>query len=323
MKNILVTGGAGYIGSHIIELLIKKKFKVFIIDNLSTGHRKLINKKAKFFKIDINNINFVSNMIEKNEIDSVIHLAAKLNVIEAERKPKLYFKNNVKGTLNLIKACNNKNIKNFLFSSTCAVYSDSIPLARENSMKNPKGVYGFTKLKCEKIIKKYFSSKKKSYGILRYFNVVGASPSKKIGQINRNGQLFKNLSIAIKRKKPIFNIYGNDYSTFDGTCVRDYIHVYDLAEIHIRALLKMNKTNKSLVLNCGYGKGLSVLEVANEFKKFTKNQVKINFKKRRKGEMTKIVANVKRLKKSLRWKPKFYKLNQMVKSSIEWEKKLN
>ena len=144
-----------------------------------------------------------------------------------------------------------------------------------------------------------------------------------IGQINKNDQLFKNLSLAVKKRKPEFSVYGNDYKTFDGTCIRDYIHVCDLAEIHVKILLKINSYNKSIILNCGYGKGLSVLEVMNEFKRFTKNKVKINFKIRRQGDMSKIIANVSKLKKTLIWKPKFDKLNKMVKSCIDWEKKLN
>jgi len=135
VKNILVTGGAGYIGAHIIELLIKKNFKVFIVDNLSTGYRRLINKKAKFFKSDINKIDRIKEIIRKNNIDSVIHLAAKLNVTEAERKPKIYYKNNIDGTLNLIKACKKTGVKNFLFSSTCAVYSNNISFAKEKLVK--------------------------------------------------------------------------------------------------------------------------------------------------------------------------------------------
>ena len=320
MKNILVTGGAGYIGSHIIELLVKKKFKVFIIDNLSTGYKKLINKKAKFFKLDINRPNLIKKIILKNKIDSIVHLAAKLNVTEAEKKPKIYYKNNIQGTLNLLKACENTDVKNFIFSSTCAVYCDKISYVNETSKKLPKGTYGFTKLKCEQIIKKKFNNGKKNYAILRYFNVVGASPSKKIGQINKNGQLFKNLSLALNKKRPVFNIYGKNYKTIDGTCVRDYIHVCDLADIHIKILLRMNASKKSIVLNCGYGKGFSVLEVINVFKKFSRDNVKINIKKRRVGDMVEVVANVNKLKKILKWKPKYFNLNKMVKSSINWEK---
>ena len=322
MKNILVTGGAGYIGSHIVELLIKKKFNVFIIDNLSTGYRKLINKKAKFFNIDINEFSKVRKVIEESKVDSVIHLAAKTNVAEAEKKPKLYHANNITGTLNLIKACNSSHVKNFIFSSTCAVYDSKLRFVKETSKTMPKGVYGITKLKAEKIIKKYFNNKKINYAILRYFNVVGASPSKKIGQINKDDQLFKNLSLATMRKNPVFNIYGNDYDTFDGTCVRDFIHVCDLADIHIQTLLKLNIISKSVVLNCGYGKGLSVFQVINEFRNFSKKSVEINFKNRRNDDIVEMVSNTKKLKKFLKWKPKFDDLKKMVKSSIYWEKKL-
>jgi len=320
MKNILVTGGAGYIGSHIIELLIKKNFNTFIIDNLSTGHKKLINKKAKFFNVDLKQFHKVSNIIKKYNIDSIIHLAAKTNITEAEKKPKIYYKNNITGTLNLVKASKNNKVKNFLFSSSCAVYANNVRYVRETSKTYPKGIYGFTKLKGEQIIKKNFKTKKKRYAILRYFNVAGASPSKKIGQINKADQLFKNFSLAIKQKKPTLNVYGDDYDTRDGTCIRDFIHVSDLADIHIKTLMKIDALHKSIILNCGYGTGWSVLEIVNEFKKFTRNKVKINFKKRRKGDVIEIVANVKKLKKFLTWKPKFYNLTKMVKSSIEWEK---
>jgi len=320
MKNILVTGGAGYIGSHIVELLLKNKFKTFIIDNLSTGYKKLINKRAKFFKVDLNEHKKINKIIKKYNIDSIIHLAAKTNISEAQRKPKIYYRDNVSGTRNLIRACNNTKVKNFLYSSTCAVYSKKICKVKETSKTYPSGVYGSTKLKGEKIVKKKF---KKNYAILRYFNVVGASSSKKIGQIVKADQLFKNLSLSILRKNPVFNIYGDDYKTLDGTCVRDFIHVSDLAYIHIKTLIKINNINKSTVLNCGYGKGLSVLKIINQFQKLTRKKVKINFKERRKGDIVEMVANIDKLKSFLNWKPKYNNLRKMVKSSIEWEKKLN
>ena len=319
MKNILVTGGAGFIGSHVVEILVKKKFNVFIVDNLSTGHKRLINKNALFFKNDINQSHEISKIIKSYAIDSIIHLAAKTNIIEAEKKPKIYFKNNVLGTSKLIKICKKFNIRNFIFSSSCAVYGNKINRVKENSKTYPKGVYAITKLKCEKLIKKNF--KKKNYAILRYFNVVGASLTRKIGQINKADQLFKNLSLVINNKKPIFNIYGNDYDTFDGTCIRDFIHVSDLADIHFKILKKISTQNKSVVLNCGYGRGFSVLQTMLEFKKFTKKKIEINFKKRRKGDIVEMVANVDKLRKFLNWKPKFYSLSKMVKSSIDWEKK--
>lgn len=321
MKNVLVTGGAGYIGSHVIEILIKKNFRVYIIDNLSTGHKKLINKKAKFFKVDLNEFNKIKNILKKYNINSVIHLAARTNVVEAEKKPKIYFKNNVGGTLSLLKACKYTDVKNFIFSSTCAVYSNKLRYVKETSKTNPKGTYGLTKLKGEGLIKKYFNSKEKNYAILRYFNVVGASPSNKIGQVNHDDQLFKNLSREVIKKNPAFNIYGYDYKTIDGTCIRDFIHVCDLADIHIKTLSKINNQNKSVILNCGYGRGISVLQTVNEFKKFSNGKVKVNFKEKRKGDIIEMVSNTKKLKKFMKWKPRFFKLRKMVKSSIDWEKK--
>ena len=158
--------------------------------------------------------------------------------------------------------------------------------------------------------------------ILRYFNVVGASPSKKIGLINRYGQLFKNFAVEILKKKPKLSVYGNNYNTADGTCIRDFIHVSDLADIHLKVLSKVSKNNKSIVLNCGYGKGFSVLEVVNSFKKFSKNKIVVQFEKRRKAEIVESVANVSKLKKYLQWRPKFFNLNRMIKNSIDWEKRL-
>jgi len=320
MKNILVTGGAGYIGSHIVEQLVKKNFlKIFIIDDLSTGHKRLISKKAKFIKANINKTQLIKKIILKNKIDTIIHLAAKTIVSESEKKPKLYYNVNVLGTQSLLNAAKNSSVKNFLFSSTAAVYGSKTRYVNENSKTSPDSVYGKTKLQAENLVKKGF---KKNYIILRYFNVVGASPSKKIGLINKYGQLFKNFAVEILKKKPKLSVYGNDYNTADGTCIRDFIHVSDLADIHLKVLLKVSKNNKSVILNCGYGKGFSVLEVVNNFKKFSKNKVLVKFEKRRRAEIVESVANVKKLKKYLKWKPKFFNLGRMIKNSIDWEKRL-
>ena len=175
IKNILITGGAGYIGSHIAEILIKNKKKIFIVDNLSTGHKKLIDKKAKFFKIDILNHKKIKDIILKNEIDSVIHLAANLIISEGEKYPKKYFRNNVLGTKNLLEACKNTKIKNLIFSSTAAVYKDGQYKVDEKSVIKPKSVYGKTKIKAEKIIKQFCKRTKMNYCILRYFNIAGSS----------------------------------------------------------------------------------------------------------------------------------------------------
>ena len=265
---VLVTGGAGYIGSHVTETLLKKNKKVFLVDNLSTGHKKLINKKAKFFKLDIANKHGIKKIIEKYKIDSIIHLAAHLIIGEGQKKPKKYYKNNVLGTKKLMEACKNTTVKNFIFSSTAAIYKEGQYKVSENSMIKPKSVYGKTKIKAENLIINFAKKNKINYGILRYFNIAGASPSGKIGLINKKSDhLFKNFSSEIMKKRPKLKIYGSDYKTKDGSCIRDFIHVSDIAQIHYLILEKINKLKISKILNCGYNKGISVLEVAKEFKK--------------------------------------------------------
>ncbi len=321
-NNILVTGGAGYIGSHIVELLVKKKFKVFIYDNLITGYRKLLVKKAKFIRGDIQNFKHLSNTIKKNKINSIIHLAAYLNVSESEKFKNRYHKNNIDGTLNLVNACNQANVKNIIFSSSCSIYGNFKGSVSENKKPNPKSYYAYTKYKGEEIIKKYSKKYNYKYGILRYFNVAGASNSGKIGEIEKShGHLIKNLAIQSTKLHPKIYIYGNDYPTKDGTCIRDYMHVSDLADIHLKFLKKICKNNDSLILNCGYGKGYSVQEIVNTFKKIKKNVI-VKYQKRRVGDVAQIYANTSKLKKKLKWKPKFNNIKIILNSAIKWEKKL-
>ena len=322
IKNILVTGGAGYIGSHIIEILIKKNKNVFIIDNLTTGYKKLINKKAKFFKLDILNTKKLKRIIEKYNIDSIIHLAANLIIGEGERQPKKYYKNNVKGTQSVLDSIKKTKVKNLLFSSTAAVYKDGMYRVTENSIVKPKSVYGKSKLRAENLIKSKCKKLGINYGILRYFNIVGSSSSGKYGLINISDHLFKNFSTQLMKKKPILKIYGTDYNTPDGTCIRDFIHVSDIAEIHEKVLNKVNNLNKSITLNCGYNQGISVLQVAKEFKNQSKKKVEIIKVRKRPGDLGKIIASNTKLNNFIKWKPKFKRLSYMVKSSILWEKKL-
>tara|TARA_B100000963_G_C22545424_1_gene634189 strand:+ start:49 stop:1017 length:969 start_codon:yes stop_codon:yes gene_type:complete len=321
IKNILITGGAGYIGSHISELLIKNKKKVIIIDNLTTGFKRLINKKAKFYNVNILNRKKIRSIITKNKIDSVIHLAGSLIIAEGEKFPKKYYKNNVIGSEQIILSCISSTVKNFIFSSTAAVYKDGLYKVTEKSKVKPKSIYGKTKLKAEKIIIKHCKKNKINFGVLRYFNIVGSSPSGKLGLINKGDHLFKNYSMQVFKKRPIFKIYGTDYSTKDGSCIRDFIHVSDIADIHLKVLEKINKLKKSKILNCGYSKGISVKQVAKEFSKYTKN-AKIISAPKRKGDLIKIIALTKNLRNFIKWKPKYNKLQTMVKSSINWEKKL-
>ena len=320
IENILVTGGAGYIGSHIVEKLVKTKVNVFVLDNLSTGFKRLVNKKATFIKGDITKINKVKKIIIVNNIDSIIHLAAHLNVSEAEKHKKKYSTNNIEGTLRLIEACKNSNVRNIIFSSSCSVYGNIKGAVNEKKKPNPQGYYAYTKYKGEEIVRKYAKKYNYRYAILRYFNVAGASNSNKIGEIQRSyGHLIKNLAIQSLKKKPKIFIYGNDYNTKDGTCVRDYVHVSDLADIHIKSLSHINAKSKSIVLNCGYGKGYSVLDIVNIFKKMNKN-LTINFAKRRPGDIAQVYADIKKLKKILKWKPKYNDLKKILKSAFKWEK---
>ena len=324
MKNILITGGAGYIGSHIAELLIKKKSNINILDNLSTGHKKLINKNGKFIKGDVKNLNILKKVIKEENITSIIHLAACLNVSEAESNPNKYHKNNVLGTLNLVKACKDSNVRNIIFSSSCSIYGNVRGAVSEKRKPNPQGKYASSKFKGEKIIKKYSKKYNYKYAILRYFNVVGASDSGKIGEIETtHDHLFKNIAISALKKKPIINIYGNNYNTHDGTCVRDYMHVVDLSHIHIKCLEKINSSKKSITLNCGYGKGISVLEVAKKLKKIQKKNVIINFKSPRPGDIAQIFADTSKIKKVINWRPKYNNLELMLKSTIKWQKKIS
>jgi len=322
--NILVTGGAGYIGSHIVEQLIKKKSNnILVLDNLSTGRKKLINKKSKFIKGDTKNLNLLKKIIKKHSIQTIIHLAAHLNVSEAEKEKIKYYRNNVTGTKNLLLACKNSKVKNIIFSSSCSVYGSIKGSVNEQKKTNPEGYYALTKFKGEELIKKYSKKFNYNFGILRYFNVAGASPSGKIGEIETAyGHLIKNIAIQSLKKKPVINIFGDDYPTHDGTCIRDYIHVSDLADIHIRAIEYLEKNNKSFVLNCGYGKGYSVLQIVKIFKKIIKN-LKIIFSNKRPGDVAEVYANTKKFKKLLKWKPKYNNINKIIKSAIKWEKKLN
>tara|TARA_A100001015_G_C14956580_1_gene699047 strand:+ start:501 stop:1484 length:984 start_codon:yes stop_codon:yes gene_type:complete len=321
-NNILVTGGAGYIGSHIIELLIKKKFKVFIYDNLVTGYKRLINKKAIFIKGDIKNFKLLTKTINDKNINSIIHLAGYLNISEGQKNRKKYYENNVIGTLNLVKACKNSNVKNIIFSSSCSVYGNIKGSVSEKKTPKPKSYYAFTKYKSEEILKKYEKKFNFKYGILRYFNVAGASKSGNIGEIEKSyGHLIKNLAIQSTRLRPKVDIFGNNYNTKDGTCIRDYIHVSDLADIHILALKKISSSKKSLILNCGYGKGYSVKEIVEVFKKIKKGVV-VRYKKKRIGDVAQIYSDNSKLKKILKWKPKFNSIQTILKSAIKWEKKL-
>tara|TARA_Y100000741_G_scaffold29_1_gene42 strand:- start:1812 stop:2792 length:981 start_codon:yes stop_codon:yes gene_type:complete len=323
LKNILIIGGAGYIGRQIVNLLNKKKYKIFVIDNLSTTKKNYLNKKINFFKVSILNKNKLKKLFKKYHFNTVIHLAAKCVVSESEKYPQKYYATNVIGTKNIIECSKKYRVQNFIFSSSCSVFSNKTKIVKENSSKNPISYYGKTKLIAEKLIKKKFNKSNIKYIILRYFNVVGADKKNKIGEIGNKDRLFNNISKKIIGNEKNINIYGGDYKTNDGTCIRDYIHVYDLANIHIKCLEKIKKIKKSTDLNCSYGKGYSVLEIAKTFQKLFNKKIKISFRKRRIGDMKEIVASNKKLNKFINWTPKFNNLNKMVKSTFTWNRYLD
>lgn len=316
---ILVTGGAGYIGSKICHDLLLKKHKVFIIDNLSTGYKKLIPKKAKFFFGNILNKKKIISIIKKNNINAVMHLAASLSVEESEKKPKKYYINNVIGTKKILEACKFCNIKYFIFSSTCAVYGHGKNKLKENDPVKPQSVYAKTKLKGELLIKDFAKKNNFYYAILRYFNVAGADLKNNIGCINKNNQLIKNLCLCIKNKDYKLKIYGNRYKTKDGTCIRDYIHLNDISKIHILSLKNLERLKKSFLINCGYGSGYSVKDIINRFENILKIKIKKIYCKKRLGDVALAVNDPTTMRKKLKLNFKKNFLDKIIRSAIKWE----
>jgi UDP-glucose 4-epimerase len=315
----LVTGGAGFIGSTVVNFLLKEHSKVIVVDNLSTGKKKLINPNVTFIKCDILDYKKLNKLVDRYKIDTIFHFAASISTDESQKNPKKYFVNNVNGTENILKIGVHKKIKYFIFSSTCAVYGD--PLKKSVSEKNPttpKNNYGLSKLLAETLIQQYSKKFSFKYAILRYFNVVGADPDLKTGQVGK-GSLFKEISSNVSNNIFTVNVFGKDYKTKDGTCLRDYIDVNDLAELHL-ALCFYITTNRSITVNCGYNKAYSVLNIISGFEKVLNKKIRINFLPRRTGDIQAIYSNSKLLKKILpKWKQKF-SLKESIKNSIKWEK---
>lgn len=325
MKNILVTGGAGYIGSHLVNLLIEKDYQVTVIDNLVTGYKKLVNKKAKFYNYDVADKNIINDILNKNKFDLVIHLAGLIRVDESIKKPKKYNDYNYIKSKIFLNNCINHNIKKIIFSSTATVYGNyKKNIISENNRLNPINPYSKSKLKFEKYIINQSKKKNINYVILRYFNVAGADQKLRSGLISKYPtHLIKIASeVAVgKRKKIVVN--GNDYNTKDGTTIRDYIHVSDLAEMHILALKYLIKKKQSNIFNCGYGKGYSVKEVIDNYNTIIKKKIFYKIGPRRFGDSERLVANNKKFKKYFsNWKPKFNNIKKILETSLRWEKKL-
>lgn len=317
----LLTGGAGYIGSHVAKLLTKKGYQVSIIDNLYSS--KISKTYGKLYKLDLKEEDKVLEILKKEKPDIVLHLAAFISVPESIEKPLLYYENNVANTIKLLSAMKKAGIKNFLFSSSAAVYGipEKVPVP-ETAELRPINPYGETKAMVEKILKDLAEAQEINYISLRYFNVAGAD---KEGELGPNYRQPSHLIIrALKTAKgeyPYLEIYGTDYPTPDGTCIRDYIHVMDLAEAHILAMEYLLSTGKSEVFNCGYGKGFSVREVISEVKKVTGIDFKVIEGKRRPGDPPVLIADNRKIKEVLKWKPKYDTLETIIKDTWQWELK--
>ena len=319
---VLVTGGAGYIGSCTSNILLDKGYDVTIIDDLSVGKKKLLPKKANFKKFSIQNKKKLSNLLSKNKFDIIFHFAAFISVEESVNHPKRYLKNNFDNTKKFLEVCKKYNLKNIIFSSTAAVYGDvKSKNANENFKRKTLNPYAYSKLKVENyLIKNKFFN----YIILRYFNVVGADLKLRSGPWSKkkSTHLIKNICEKYLRKKPI-HIFGNNYPSKDGTAIRDYIHVADLADVHILATKYILKKKQKNIFNCGYGRGYTVKEVVDNFNDFNKIKLTYEYKKRRAGDSFKSVANVNKIKKILRWKPKLNSIKKILRSQLAWEKKIN
>lgn len=312
---IFVTGGAGYIGSHVVYQLLKAGYKVTVYDNLSSGSKKNIFPREKFIKGDILNYNLLQKSLQGG-YDAVFHFAAKKSVGESMEDPSLYAENNISGTINLLKAMQKNKVDKFIFSSSAAVYGapEKLPLT-ENSNTNPENFYGYTKLEIENMLKWYARLGKIKYASLRYFNAAGFDPSGKVRGLEKDPQnLIPIIMEVATGKKKQLNIFGNNYKTKDGTCVRDYIHVTDLAEAHLKALLYIDK-NKSIVLNLGSENGSSVTEVLETARKITHKTISAKVVARRKGDPAALYASSAKARKLLNYKPKYSDLESIIKTT--------
>ncbi len=323
-KTILVTGGAGYIGSNTTNALIRAGFNVLIVDDLSTGFERLIHPQAKFIQLNILNTEAVKNILHENKVEGVIHFAAKIVVPESISIPLTYYQNNTMGVLSLLNACKASGVKNIVFSSTAAVYGNATnELITEMVPAAPINPYGHSKLFSEQIIKDCEEEFELKSVILRYFNVAGASEDGRFGQCSPKAtHLIKIASEAACKKREFMQITGTDYPTPDGTGIRDYLHVEDLADIHVLAIEYLLNQGKSLTFNCGYGHGYSVKEVVQTVKKVAQVDFRVEHAPRRLGDAASLVADSSKLKKILGWSPKRDSLELICKTAYLFEKNL-
>ena len=320
-EKVLVTGGAGYIGSHTVKQLGEAGYDVVIYDNLSTGMLQSI-LCGELIVGDLNNLELLSQVFAQHQFDAVLHFAASISVPESLEKPLAYYANNTRNTLNLLQLCQKFGVNKFIFSSTAAVYGETDKSAvKESDPTIPVNPYGRSKLMSEMILRDYSLASNLKYVILRYFNVAGADSSGKIGQCGKAFHLIKLGCDAALGLRPGVSIFGTDYPTHDGTGVRDYIHVEDLAAAHISALSYLQTHSESQILNCGYGKGYSVREVLETVKEIAEVDFPIIETSRRKGDPACVIASAEKIRKVLGWKPRYQCLDQIIRSALAWEKK--
>jgi UDP-glucose 4-epimerase len=332
--NILITGGAGYIGSHVVKQIIENtNHNVVIIDNISTGSLKTIktlneihqqtgkNTELQFIEADLKDFQMIEEIFKAKQFDAVIHFAASIVVPESVKNPIKYYMNNTVNTTNLINLCLKYGVNRFIFSSTAAVYGqpDEIPV-KETTPTHPINPYGMSKLMSETVLKDAgLAHPEFKYVILRYFNVAGADLKIRIGQRFPDAtHLIKVAAETAVGKRDKMYVFGTDYPTPDGTCIRDYIHVDDLADAHIKGLDYLNDNNSD-VFNCGYGRGYSVLEVINTMKEVSGVDFKVEYAGRREGDPAILIADNTKILNNLNWEPQYDDLKLICKTALEWE----
>ncbi|GHT42049.1 UDP-glucose 4-epimerase GalE [Planctomycetales bacterium] len=321
--NILVTGGAGYIGSHAVRQLLETGHRVAVLDNLCVGHHEAVPAEVPFYKTDLNETDKVEEILRTNNVDAVMHFAALAQVGESVEKPLLYYRNNTVGAVSLLEAMERVGVKRFVFSSTCATYGqpDTIPIT-ENEKQAPINPYGKSKLFVEHVLKDIVAADP-TFGFIafRYFNVAGAKADGSIGEDHRpETHLIPNVLFAAMGKRPKITVFGTDYSTPDKTCIRDYVHVDDLVGAHVLAIEGL-KSGDARFYNLGIGRGYSVKEILDAAQKTTGKEIPTEYGERRAGDPAKLYANSEKVQKELGWKPKYTAPEEIIASAWNWHTK--